>query len=134
MRGERCPVGPRKEDPVRRTHGILLPAVAVALGGALSIPVANAQPAARTTPVVVTGTICRIDTAAGTIELLMGVGHAIRVERIRFQPGVPVKSRGASAAVSALTPGVVCRVECSYMDAHENATAIEVLTPPEVHK
>ena len=118
---------------MRRSHGILLIAVAGVLGCVLSFTGALAQPASRTTPVVVTGTICRIDTGTGTLELLMGVGHAIRLERIRFQASVPVKSRGKSAALSSLAPGAVCRVECSLVDAHETATAVEVITPPAGH-
>jgi hypothetical protein len=101
---------------VSRSHGFLLSA-------------AVAQPATRATPITVTGTICRIDTGTGTLELLMGVGHAIRLERIRFQPNVPVKARGASAAISVLAPGAVCRVECTLVDAHETATAVELITP-----
>ena len=112
-----------------RSHGILFAAVAAALGGALSFTGALAQPSSRATPAVVTGTICRIDAGTGTLELLVGVGHAIRLEPIRFHASCPVKSRGKSAAVSSLVPGVVCRVECSLVDSHETATAVEVLTP-----
>jgi len=114
---------------VRRILRIPFRALATAALCALSSAAAGAQPASPSAPAVVTGTVCRIDSQAGRLDLLTGVGHAIRILRVHFASDVKLKGRGAQAGISVLVPGVVCRVECQQATAGPTATSIEVLEP-----
>ena len=112
---------------MRRFLGIRFRSLATAALLALSFATAGAQPASPSGPTVVTGTVCRIDSRAGTFDLLTGVGHALRIHRVRYASDVKVKGRGAQAGISALVPGVVCRVECRYGTAGATASTVDVL-------
>ncbi len=115
---------------MRRFSRIPFRALAAAALCALSSAAAGAQPASPSTPArlePVTGTVCRIDSQAGRLDLLTGVGHAVRIHRIRLATDVSVKGRGAQGGIAALVPGVVCRVECRQEAAGPTATSIEVL-------
>ena len=114
---------------MKRFLSIPFRSLAIAALCALSSAPAGAQPASPSGPAVVIGTVCRIDFQAGTFDLLTGVGHAIRIHRIHFASDVKVKGRGAQAGISALVPGVVCRVECQPATAGPTATTVQVLEP-----
>jgi hypothetical protein len=91
---------------------------------------ANAQPASGTSGgprETITGTISRVDSRAGTFDLLTGVGHSVRVRRVRYAADLRVMARRAEAGMSALVPGAVCRVECEFAAAGATATGVEVL-------
>ena len=114
-------------------HGIRNHALACA-ACALSFTAAGAQPAPAPagSHQIVTGTICRVDAAAGTVELLTGVGHSIRVKKVRFATGVRVTSGRSDVGAAALVAGAICRVECAPAPSgtyDETATAIEILKP-----
>ena len=117
---------------MRPNPRIPIHALAMAAACALSSPAATAQPAPGA-PVVthesVTGTIWRIDSRAGALDLLTGVGHSVRVRRVRFSAGLEVKARGAGVGIAALVPGTVCRVDCEVASSGANATGVEVLYP-----
>ncbi|HEY2955330.1 MAG TPA: hypothetical protein VGK89_08805 [Candidatus Eisenbacteria bacterium] len=104
-------------------------ALATAFACALCAATAGGQPASPPAPgpsQVVTGTVCRSDAEAGTLDLLTGTGHALRIIHVRLAADVKVKGRGATA-VTALAPGAVCRVECSHAGAAVTAYLVEVL-------
>lgn len=112
-----------------RTHrGIVFRALAMAIAGALTTAAANAQPgSAGGERESITGTISRIDSRAGTFDLLTGVGHSVRVRRVRYAASLRVMARRAEAGVTALVPGAVCRVECEVATSGVTATGVEVL-------
>jgi hypothetical protein len=100
-------------------------ALAAAIACALTTAaVASAQPGHQ----VVTGTICRIDTQAGTFELLTGIGHSFRMSKVRFAADLKVMLGKKPAPVTALVPGTVCRVVCNEAEAGTTATAVEVMS------
>jgi hypothetical protein len=111
-------------------RGIRIRALAIAIACALTSAAAHAQPApgsAGRPRETVTGTISRVDSRTGTFDLLTGVGHAIRVRRIRYPADLKVMARRAQAGLSALVPGTVCRVECEIAGSGATATGVEVL-------
>jgi hypothetical protein len=102
----------------------------MAIACALTSAAANAQPApgsAGGPRESITGTISRIDSRAGTFDLLTGVGHSVRVRRVRYPADLKVMARRAQAGVTALVPGAVCRVECQVAASGATATGVEVL-------
>ena len=105
---------------------------ASAIAWVLLSTAAIAQPASgRATPQheSITGTIWRIDSRAGTLELLTAVGHSVRVRSIRFVAGLRVKAGSADAGIAALVPGAVCRFECEPAASGMTATGVELLQP-----
>ena len=117
---------------MRQNRGIPIPALAIAAACALSSAAATAQPAPGAATVrneSITGTICRIDSRAGTFDLLTGVGHSVRVRRVRFSADLKVKARSAEAGIAALVPGAVCRVDCEVAASAATAIGVEVLRP-----
>ena len=116
---------------MRRFLRIPIRSLAITALCGLSSAAAGAQPASPSAParLQVTGTVCRIDPGAGTFDLLTGVGHAIRIHRVHFASDMKVKGRGAQAGISALVPGVVCRVECQQATAGPTASSVDVLEP-----
>jgi len=115
-------------------RGILMRALAMTVACASISAGANAQPASGAAGgprQTVTGTISKVDSRAGTFDLLTAVGHSIRVRHIRYAPGLKVMARRAEAGTAALVPGAVCRVECEVAASGATATAtgVEVLEP-----
>jgi len=111
-------------------RGILTRALATAVACALFSAPASAQPAPGSTGgqrESITGTISRIDSRAGTFDLLTAVGHSVRVRRVRYPAGLKVMAQRAEAGMSALVPGAVCRVECEVAASGATATGVEVL-------
>jgi len=111
-------------------RGILTHALATAVACALFSAAASAQPAPGSTGgqrESITGTISRIDSRAGTFDLLTAVGHSVRVRRVRYPAGLKVMAQRVEAGMSALVPGTVCRVECEIAASGATATGVEVL-------
>lgn len=108
------------------THALVGAAVACALFSAA----ASAQPATGSAGgqrESITGTISRVDSRAGTFDLLTAVGHSVRVRRVRYPADLKVMARRAEAGMSALVPGAVCKVECEVVASGATATGVEVL-------
>jgi len=118
----------RKEDAMSRIHGIRISVLAIMVAGALLSQVATAQPTGHQS---VTGTICRVDTRAGSIDLLTAVGHVVHIKRVTYAPGAGLKVtlRRAEVGMVALVPGTVCRIECDVAPSGSTATGVEVLQP-----
>ena len=116
---------------MRRNRAVPIYALAIAAAFALCSSSANAQPSPVGTGQreAITGTICRIDSRAGTFDLLTGVGHSVRVRRVGFTAGLKVMARRAEAGIPALVPGAVCRVECEIATSGATAKSVEVLEP-----
>jgi hypothetical protein len=118
----------RKEDAMRRIHGIRISVLAIMVAGALFSQVAAAEPTGHQS---VTGTICRVDTRTGSIDLLTAVGHVVRIRRVNYAPGAGVKvtSGRVEVGMAALVPGTVCRIECDVAPSGSTATGVLVLQP-----
>ena len=72
-----------------------------------------------------TGTVRSVGTK--TVDLLTGVGHALRVRHIELPPGLRVNVRGVAAMAPVLTPGCIVRVEVRRTRAGMVASSIELL-------
>jgi len=77
--------------------------LAPGLGGA-----AQAQPAGA--PDTLTATLRSVDADARQVEVLTGVGHALRVVTIRVEPECVIRVDGAPAPLGALEPGRIVRI------------------------
>ena len=89
-----------------------------------------AQPgahAAAARPDTLTATVNKLDLEAGTVDLLTGVGHALRIRRIQLPTGTKVLSGTRATPMSALTPGCVVRVEYSKVAGRTVASAVTLL-------
>ncbi|HEY3205099.1 MAG TPA: hypothetical protein VGL03_15730 [Thermoanaerobaculia bacterium] len=78
--------------------------------------------AART----VTATVRSVDDRARVVDLLTGVGHALRIVRISVPEGCPIRVKAAAAGLRDLKPGDICRVEFRKTAALNVAVRIEV--------
>lgn len=80
------------------------------------------------------GTVVAVDHRARTLELLTGVGHALRVTRVHMPAELGIRARGGEAQLTALTPGCIVRVECKSAGKGTEASSVELLqAPPSSH-
>ena len=59
-----------------------------------------------------TATVRAFDPRSGTVDLVTGVGMALRVRRVQLPSQMKVKVDGAESPASVLTPGCIVRTEC----------------------
>ena len=98
----------------------LVPAAAIAAVCLLPVAFATAQ---AEEPHTYRGTVYKVQ--AGALDLITGVGYALRVVHIRT-PATTVVARGsASLHVSELKPGDVVQADCRLTDAGLIAERIE---------
>ena len=74
-----------------------------------------------------TGTVMTADPRGRTIDLVTGVGYALRVRRLHLPAGVDIKAQGVAVEFSRLTPGCVVRTECAISRAGAVASAVELI-------
>ena len=86
------------------------------------------QPAA---PYTYQGTVHSVQAKTGTLELITGVGHALRLVQIRVPTGLQVAGTagGASLGVRGVKPGDVVRVVCHRAGGSLVADKVEKLEP-----
>jgi len=108
------------------------PLFAVAVIGVLGfLDQGLAQPASPASDkVTLTATVRSIDAQARTLDLVTGVGYALRVVRITFADRAEMKTPSGTAAPAQLKPGDRVRVEYTTAGTVNTATTIEVLPPP----
>ena len=103
------------------------PLVGTALAGVAQH--AAPQPAALYT---YQGTVHSLQAKTGTLELITGVGHALRLVRMRVPTGLRVAGTATGAAsvrVSGVKPGDVVRVVCHRAGGSLVADKVEKLEP-----
>jgi len=82
-----------------------------------------------------TGTVVAVDQRARTVQLLTGVGHALRVTRIHLPAELGIRARGVETPLSALPPGCIVRIECKSTRTGTDASSVELLQkPPSSHR
>ena len=84
-------------------------------------------PGASATVERLTGMVSAFDPGARTVDLVTGVGHALRVRRVTLAPDVEVKAGDAPARPEALTPGCIVRLECGHTRAGMVASRVTLL-------
>jgi hypothetical protein len=96
---------------------------AVALTAVLLSPAVGAA-AQRDVPYVYQGTVHTVQ--AGSVDLITGVGLALRLVHMRTLPTTVVASEGAPVALSDLKRGDVVRADCRLTDTGLIADRIEI--------
>lgn len=74
-----------------------------------------------------TATVRAFDARAGTLDLVTGVGMALRVRRIQMPAQLKVKVDGAESPASVLTPGCIVRAECRHAAGATVAYKVELV-------
>lgn len=75
---------------------------------------AAAEP--KASPRTIQGTIQAVEVRAGHVDVITGVGMALRVVRLQVTPATQVARRGAAASLQQLAPGDVVRAVCHATD------------------
>jgi len=107
-----------------------LPALAVlviVLAGATPAPSSPQAPQAKDD---LTASIRSVDVAARRLEVLTGVGYALRVRAIEVAPACEIKVEGASASLAQLKSGQVVHIRYHKTDGTDVALAIETVSMP----
>jgi len=89
----------------------------VALPGFL-LPLHQGQPVQQAAPYTYTGTVQAVGTTPPSMDLITGVGFALRLINIRVQAETRLDSAGVTVTFSAIQPGDIIRAECHQADAH----------------
>ncbi len=87
------------------------------------------QPAA---PYTYQGTVHSVQAKTGTLELITGVGHALRLVQMRVPTGLRVAGTaagGATVGVRGVKPGDVVRIVCHRAGGSLVADKVEKLEP-----
>jgi len=104
----------------RIVRATLLPLLALAVFAA-----GQPQSAART----VRGTVHAVEPRAGSVEVVTGVGMALRVVRLQAMATTRIMRGGAGVVLTELRRGDFVRAECRWTDKGLVADRIEVANP-----
>lgn len=77
-----------------------------------------------------TATVSAFDLEKRTVDLVTGVGHALRIRRVHLPPGLKVQVGKTDSALSVLTPGCLVRVECGHARGEMVASTVTLLRAP----
>ena len=75
------------------------------------------------------GTVQAVQPRTASLDIVTGVGFALRLVHIRTLPATQFASAGATLSFAGLKPGDVVRAECHMTDAGPVADRIEKLGP-----
>src|SRR5262245_44857207 len=89
----------------------------------------RAAPSFLDHPQSLTGSVRSVDARAHTIDLLTGVGYALRVRRVSLGLGARIYLGGAAVEFSHLTPGCIVRTACHHVYSAAVADTVEILAP-----
>ena len=103
------------------------PVVLLAVLIPLALRAASPQQAA---PYTYQGTIQAVQPKPGSLDLITGVGMALRLVHMRTTSGTRIASGTASLALGDLKPGTVIRAECHPTDQGLVADRIEKVAMP----
>ena len=102
---------------------------AVALTVLLPLALDGARPQQQA-PYTYHGTIQAVQPKPGSLDLITGVGMALRLVHMRTTSGTRIASGTASLALGDLKPGTVIRAECHPSDQGLVADRIEKVAMP----
>jgi len=104
----------------------------VFLSGAVSAapPSPAATPAAPLPSATLTATVQSVDAQARTLEVVTGVGYALRVVRLSWKEAPTVRAAATGAGMSQLKPGDLVRVEYGKAPEGNVVKTIELLPSP----
>ncbi len=112
------------------TRGLALSARTVALlcSAALLSSAPPSPPAAQ--PYVYTGTVRTVEPKTGSLDLITGVGYALRLVHITTLPATQTVSGGAAIRLADIKPGDMLRADCRMTGTGLVADRIEKLPSP----
>jgi hypothetical protein len=93
-------------------------------------PPPSATAAAPLPSATITATVQSIDAQARTLEVVTGVGYALRVVKISWKEAPTVKAAAAGAGMAQLKPGDLVRVEYTKSPEGNVVRTIELLPSP----
>ena len=86
----------------------------------------SSQPASGEPPSLA-ATVRSVDAKKGTLDVITGVGLALRVVRFRVDEQCQIKVKGGAAKLTDLRPGEVVRLQYRKIDDRRMAQTIETL-------
>jgi hypothetical protein len=101
--------------------------IRVAVFTAILLFPAAVCPAQRDVPYVYQGTVQSVK--GGAVDLITGVGLALRLVHMRTLPSTAVVSPGGAAALSDLKPGDIVRADCRKTEGGLVVDRIEIKRP-----
>lgn len=93
-------------------------------------PSPAATPSAPLPSATLTATVQSIDAQARTLEVVTGVGYALRVVKLSWKAAPTVKAAAAGAGMSQIKPGDLVRVEYAKAPEGNVVRTIELLPSP----
>src|SRR5262245_61326541 len=73
------------------------------------------------------GTVMAVDRSGRSLDLLTGVGLALRIHRVHLPDPLRVRGVAPESATAALTRGCIVRVECQTTTAGTYASTVELM-------
>ena len=104
--------------------GCLLTLVVLALGfGARSAPTTSAPTEAQAVgePAYLNCTVRAVDVKTRTVEVITGVGYALRLYRMSVAPACEISVGGSAAELNNIKPGTIVRVRYQPVPAGPKA-------------
>src|SRR6266508_979225 len=114
--------------PIRLNKEALMKALAITavlLSSLLAQAPSSPQPAAYTYQ----GTVQAVQPKTASFDLVIGVGYALRVVRMRTSPVTQFESDGARFSLTDLKPGDIVRAECRMTATGLVADRVEKVEP-----
>jgi hypothetical protein len=116
------------------SHGPVPSLRALVLACSTAFLLAAAQPAPGQSgptapPYVYVGTVHAVQADGKALDLITGVGYALRVVHIRLVPATQAVSAGAAISMASVATGDILRADCHSTDAGLVADKIERLAP-----
>jgi len=101
-------------------------------GGAMSAapPSPAATPAAAGPSATLTATVRSVDAQGRTLEIVTGVGYALRVVKLSWKAAPTVKAAEAGMGMAQLKPGDLVRVEYATAPEGNVVRTLELLPRP----
>ena len=93
-------------------------------------PLSSATPAAPLPSATLTATVQSVDAPARTLQVVTGVGYALRVVKLSWKEAPTMKAAAAGAGMSQLKPGDLVRVEYAKAPEGNVVKTIELLPSP----
>ena len=102
------------------------------LSGAASAapPSPAATPAAPLPSATLTATVQSVDAQARTLQVVTGVGYALRVVKLSWKEAPTVKAAATGAGMAQLKPGELVRIEYARAPEGNVVKTIEILPRP----
>jgi hypothetical protein len=107
-----------------RAMALITVAALIAFKAFGAAPAPDSAPAAPSQRL--TATVMAVDARTATIDLLTGVGHALRIVRIHVPRQAEIRDVRGTAPMSAVTPGGIVYVEYQRTAAGMIASTLEL--------